>query len=228
MSELRARRCYNVGPKIFYLLSAGCLCANRRGLLAFLLLRGVVVSCVSGVSWRLIAGARGSLLFRWLCVLSPAPAALSQGCDYEGCQVVLCPSCALSRSPLATLQHEPGPSDFLALALLTCTLHVPCLMSTVAPDSFWAPFHQPCITPVRVVCFPWLSWCGYHRLPTSHLQAHLSAVALLGSAELLMPAQQVWPIHGPGKPVTFSPSASSMRSEPQPWGGGPCFKCILP
>lgn len=43
-----------------------------------------MVSCVGGVSWRLITGGRGSWLFRLLCLLSPAPAALSQGCECEG------------------------------------------------------------------------------------------------------------------------------------------------
>lgn len=115
LRKLRARGHYNLGPKVFCLLSVASLCQLWVSwslsapdlsfgfcsvivdwtFSALFFFRGVMWSCVSRGSWRDIAGGKGSLSFWLLLLLSPAPAAFSQGFEYEGCPVESGPSCAL-------------------------------------------------------------------------------------------------------------------------------------
>lgn len=70
------------------------------------------------------------------------PAGVSPG-------VALSQLCTLVGSPLASWQ--PGPSDRLALALLTQTLHASAF-APVASDSFGAPSHQPGLPCAQGLC----------------------------------------------------------------------------
>lgn len=96
------------------------LCVNGLDFVSTFLFPGVTLSCVSRGSWKDIAGGRGSPSFWPLSLLSLAPAALSQGFEYVGMSggALLQLYTRVGR-PLATLPAHPGPSDLLALALLT-------------------------------------------------------------------------------------------------------------